>query len=92
MARAEALRAAVADQPFTLPNGVAITVTISGGVAAAPAHGTSSETLLCAADDALYRAKADGRDRVCLASAAAEELGQELRAIGQHEQEPIAPR
>ena len=91
LARAEALRAAVADQPFTLPNGVAITVTISGGVAAAPAHGTSSETLLCAADDALYRAKADGRDRVCLASAATEDLGQELRAIERHDRQSIAP-
>jgi diguanylate cyclase (GGDEF)-like protein len=39
-------------------------VTVSIGVAVMPQHGASSDGLLQAADDALYRAKALGRDRV----------------------------
>ena len=39
-------------------------VTASMGVAAFPIHGRSAESVLRAADDALYRAKAEGRDRV----------------------------
>lgn len=83
--RAAALRAAVARYPFTLPNGTTIAVTISIGIAAAPAHGTHCETLLSAADDALYRAKAAGRDCVRLASGTTTELSTELRAIEQRE-------
>ncbi|MGE4354088.1 MAG: diguanylate cyclase [Oscillospiraceae bacterium] len=41
--------------------------TLSLGVAAFPENGTTSETLLKAADNALYRAKDEGRDRVVLA-------------------------
>ena len=43
-------------------------VTVSAGVAAFPVHGSSAETLLQAADAALYRAKADGRDRVAVSA------------------------
>jgi len=89
--RAEALRAAVARHPFSLPNGTEIAVSISIGVAAAPAQGTHGEMLLSAADDALYRAKATGRNRVRLASGDAEELGSEGRAIEQREWERTAP-
>ncbi len=42
-------------------------ITISAGVAASPGHGTSGEALLRAADEAMYRAKLDGRDRVVVA-------------------------
>jgi diguanylate cyclase (GGDEF)-like protein/PAS domain S-box-containing protein len=42
-------------------------ITISVGVAAFPDHGGAAETLLGAADAALYRAKASGRDRVMVA-------------------------
>lgn len=42
-------------------------VTISIGVAAATAPGTPLDPLYAAADAALYRAKAEGRDRVCAA-------------------------
>jgi diguanylate cyclase (GGDEF)-like protein len=66
---AEALRIAVAQRPLALPDGTTIGATISVGVASAPAHGTTGEMLLRAADDALYRAKATGRDRVCVATA-----------------------
>ena len=40
------------------------TVTASVGVASFPLHGTSPQLVLDAADAALYRAKAEGRDRV----------------------------
>ncbi len=39
-------------------------VTLSFGVAGFPEHGTTAAELLRAADEALYRAKATGRDRV----------------------------
>ena len=42
-------------------------VTLSFGVAAFPEHGASPDQLLKAADEALYRAKAAGRDRVVVA-------------------------
>lgn len=42
-------------------------VTASLGVACYPDHGTTPETLLRAADRALYRAKGEGRNRVVLA-------------------------
>jgi diguanylate cyclase (GGDEF)-like protein len=43
--------------------------TLSAGVASYPAHAQSDDDLLRAADEALYRAKAEGRDRVCVAGA-----------------------
>lgn len=43
-------------------------ITISLGVAHYPAHGTMPQDLLRASDDALYDAKAKGRNQVCLAS------------------------
>jgi diguanylate cyclase (GGDEF)-like protein len=43
------------------------TIQVSAGVAAAPAHGSTRETLLLAADSALYAAKATGRNRVVTA-------------------------
>ena len=42
-------------------------ITVSLGVAAYPKHATTAEAVLRAADTALFRAKADGRDRVGLA-------------------------
>ncbi len=43
--------------------------TLSLGVAVSPLHGTTVDTLLKAADEALYLAKNEGRDRVVLAAA-----------------------
>ena len=43
------------------------TVTLSFGVAVYPEHGAISEELVQVADQALYRAKAEGRDRVIVA-------------------------
>jgi diguanylate cyclase (GGDEF)-like protein len=47
--------------------GNVIPLSISVGVSAYPRHGTNPESLLRAADVALYRAKADGRDRIVVA-------------------------
>ncbi len=43
------------------------TVSLSLGIAVFPAHGSDPEALLRKADQALYRAKAEGRDRVAVA-------------------------
>jgi two-component system cell cycle response regulator len=62
---AERLRQSVADTPFTI--GVApgqLPVTISVGVTATETKGDTAEALLRRADQALYRAKRDGRNRV----------------------------
>jgi len=44
-----------------------VTVTVSGGVAAFPADGRTRSELTRKADQALYRAKGTGRNRVCIA-------------------------
>ena len=43
-----------------------IALTVSIGAAVLGQHGSDVRNLLAAADEALYRAKASGRDRVCL--------------------------
>lgn len=53
-------------------------VTVSIGVASMPEHGDDGVDLLRAADAALYQAKADGRDRVVLASLRPDAPGVEL--------------
>ncbi len=67
---AERLRAAVVRQCITLASGAQVRFTISIG--AAPFEGTPCDlgALLKAADTALYRAKAEGRDCVRVASQA----------------------
>jgi diguanylate cyclase (GGDEF)-like protein len=62
---AERLRAAVADTH--LDEGAAMGITISIGVSVFPLHAGEEAALLGAADRALYRAKADGRNRIVLA-------------------------
>lgn len=48
-------------------------VTLSAGVAVSPLHGMTAEALIYAADQALYQAKANGRDRVEVATASPED-------------------
>lgn len=62
---AEILRATIADA--VMPEELPINVTISFGVAALNIDASSFEGLLARADKALYRAKAQGRNKVCLA-------------------------
>jgi len=62
----ERLRSRVADLCTSTPSGE-IGITVSIGVAGAGSAATV-EALLAAADAALYRAKDDGRNRVCYAS------------------------
>lgn len=64
---AEKLRRLV--ESFQFP-GVPRRVTISAGVAAFPAHGRTRDEMVRAADNGLYAAKLEGRNRVCLATRA----------------------
>jgi diguanylate cyclase (GGDEF)-like protein len=69
LAAANKIRTLVAGQPFDFadrqPTG---SLSISGGVAEYPHHGTDAASLLHAADLALYEAKRSGRNRVVAAS------------------------
>ena len=64
LARADALRQQAARLQLRFGSGPLEPVTFSAGLATAPAHATSADALLRAADTALYEAKARGRDRV----------------------------
>lgn len=63
---AERTRRLVHGHRFTLPNGEAIRLSISIGIAGLPEHASDLPTLLERADRALYAAKAGGRNRVVL--------------------------
>ncbi len=63
---AEAIRKNIAEYAFDY-QGTAIRVSISQGLAEFPIHGTTPETLIAAADRALYVAKAAGRNCVRIA-------------------------
>jgi diguanylate cyclase (GGDEF)-like protein len=65
---AEKIRTLIADSLFE-SDGTRITVTVSIGVAACPEDGMTHSDLLAAADAALYRAKALGRNRTVAAGA-----------------------
>ena len=67
---AERWRQVIAGAPFGAARGAALSLTASFGVAAMPEHARTAEALLRAADAAMYRAKADGRNTVRLASPA----------------------
>jgi diguanylate cyclase (GGDEF)-like protein len=65
---AEKLRRTVAGWSFP---GVPRPMTVSVGIASFPEHGASRDELIKTADDALYRAKQEGRNRVVLSAVAA---------------------
>jgi diguanylate cyclase (GGDEF)-like protein len=60
---AERIRTAVADEPFG-ESGDKVRLTLSIGVATFENRGETSESIIAAADKALYRAKKNGRNRV----------------------------
>lgn len=67
---AEKVRSAIRDVPFGGETDAGLQITVSVGVAAYPIDGLTAEDLIRAADQAMYRAKRAGRDRVETASAA----------------------
>jgi diguanylate cyclase (GGDEF)-like protein len=66
---AEHLREKISTTDIVIPGSeVPVRITISGGLAMFPTHGLSTTELFRAADDALYEAKHQGRNRVLIAS------------------------
>lgn len=57
----------IADEPFDLGADIKETITISIGVSGYPVSGTTDNDLISAADEALYKAKQTGRNKVCIA-------------------------
>ncbi|MFV1491524.1 diguanylate cyclase [Phaeobacter sp. JH18-32] len=70
MTKAELLRQAVEAIVVRYGEKALPGISISLGVAHYPRHGTMPQDLLRASDEALYEAKAKGRNQVCVASAA----------------------
>lgn len=62
---AERIRGAVESIDLKMPDGSAVSATVSIGIALFPAHGRTPADMLGAADRAVYQAKALGRNRVC---------------------------
>ena len=65
---AEKIRDAMKAEQFVGASPDPLSVTVSVGVATYPEDGTASEDLVRRADEALYRAKSEGRDRVVATS------------------------
>ena len=61
---AERLRQKVADAPFRVEPSVSLNITVSIGIAVTEGPDDTGKALLERADNALYRAKRDGRNRV----------------------------
>lgn len=65
---AERIRQTIESQKISCAGGVAVNVTVSIGIAVFPVDGRTEETLMAAADEALYMAKHTGRNRVVRAN------------------------
>ncbi|MDV2999024.1 MAG: hypothetical protein N5P05_000630 [Chroococcopsis gigantea SAG 12.99] len=74
LARAEQLRGGIKNLAIQTELEQTVSVTASFGVAAYPNHARSKHHLLKAADEALYRAKEQGRDRVICSPVNGDEL------------------
>jgi diguanylate cyclase (GGDEF)-like protein len=79
---AERLRQAIAERQIDTPDGRSVRVTASFGVAALPGSGSTQVELTAAADDAVYRSKRAGKNRVSLADA---QEGDELSVPGSYQ-------
>ena len=79
---AERLRQAIAERLIDTPDGRSVRVTASFGVAALPGSGTTQVELTAAADDAVYRSKRAGKNRVSLADASE---GDEVQVPGSYQ-------
>ncbi|MPZ90593.1 MAG: diguanylate cyclase [Actinobacteria bacterium] len=64
---AEKIRQTISNDPFTAVGEEPVSLTVSIGVACYPLHGNGYQSLIEAADQALYRAKEEGRDCVRVA-------------------------
>jgi len=71
-AMAERIRARICEQSYLSEMGLDVRVSASIGVAAYPEHGSSAESLLAAADAAMYSVKDAGKNGVKLAAPAGE--------------------
>jgi diguanylate cyclase (GGDEF)-like protein len=71
---AERICDAVRRRPFGEPGQPPVVITVSVGAAVFPAHGSTAGILLRRADEALYEAKAAGRDTWRLAAATSAEV------------------
>lgn len=79
---AQRVRQRVARSVVTLPSGQVLSVTVSVGGAFAPQWVRSTPGIwLQRADQQLYRAKAEGRDRVCLEPSAATDVSAQEREL-----------
>lgn len=65
---ADRIRHTVAGHRFEAAGDEGLGITCSIGVATWPVHGETREAVLDAADKAMYRAKSNGRNRICSAS------------------------
>ena len=77
---AERIRKAVGAEPHASEQG-SLRVTVSLGLSTWPSGGETAEALVKAADDALYRAKQGGRNRVCAANPSSPRVGSDLRSL-----------
>lgn len=80
LATAERIREIIAAHPIPLASGQTVSLTASIGVATYPRAAGSAEKLISAADQALYRAKASGRNQVCCSDGSPEKAS--LRGTG----------
>ncbi len=76
-------------EPF-LVHGHALTIGVSVGIALAPSDGRDVDSLLKCADLALYRAKAEGRNRFCFFEAGMDTEAQARRALETDLREALA--
>ncbi|MDH3283249.1 MAG: GGDEF domain-containing protein [Acidobacteriota bacterium] len=72
---AERIRGELSNQPFEIPPGARVTLTASTGIAVWPDHSGTGRGVVKAADDAMRRVKASGKDGVESATSEAREGG-----------------